>query len=164
MLRNIDGRAIWSATLAWSRAPRILEMKRRDAEVVLARNNIGRCAFLGDGRVELVPVHYVFQNGVIIGRTALGSKYATWLTRSAIVFEVDESSGLFDWSSVIVRGNLTLLHPRGSEAERLAFEDGVRAFRALVPDAFTERDPTPQRSIVFAVAPQEITGRQSTSR
>lgn len=163
MRRNVDTRTIWDpSAVAWSRGPRILELKRRDAEHVLSRNHVGRCAFVGDGRVELFPLHYVYRDGVIIGRTSLGLKYATWLTRDELVFEVDESNGLFDWRSVIVRGRVTVLHARGSDAERRAFEDAVSAFRTLVPDAFTLRDPTPQRAIAFVMTPHEITGRQAT--
>jgi len=156
--------ALGGSTLAWARGPRIQELKGRDPEFVLARNFVGRIAFMGDGRIELLPVHYVYADGAIVGRTSLGTKYLSWLTRGEVVFEVDESETLFDWRSVVVRGHLTLLRARGSDAERAAYNRAITAIRTLVPAAMTERDPTPYRGFVFAIAPFEITGRRAITR
>ena len=153
-----------TSPLAWARSPRIREMKPREQESVLVRNHVGRIAFIGDGRVELHPVHYVYVDGRIVGRTSLGTKYLTWLVRDQVVFEVDESDSLFDWRSVIVRGSLTILRSRGSQAGRVAHHRAVVAIRTLIPAAFTERDPTPYRGFVFAIAPTEITGRIAATR
>ena len=165
MIENgIREMALGDSTLAWARGPRIQELKGRDPEFVLARNSVGRVAFMGDGRIELLPIHYVYVDGVIVGRTALGTKYLTWLLRSDVTFEVDESQSLFDWCSVVVRGHLTILRAHGSDAERAAYVRAVEAIRTLVPGAMTERDPTPYRGFVFAIKPFEITGRQATPR
>ena len=152
-----------TASLAWVRGPRIRELKDRDSECVLARNHVGRVAFMGDGRLELLPVHYVFAEGALVGRTALGTKYLSWLTRNEVVFEVDESDGLFDWRSVVVRGTVTILRSHGSGAERAAYAAAIRALRGLLPQAMTPRDPTPYRGIIFAIVPKEITGRVAQS-
>ena len=152
-----------SGALAWSRGPRIRELKAREQAAVLARNHVGRIAFVGDGRVELLPVHYVYVDGTIVGRTSFGQKYLTWLVRNQVVFEVDESDALFDWRSVIVRGTVTILRSRGNDAEKLAYLQALSAIRTLVPGAFTERDPTPKRGFVFAIAPTAITGRAAST-
>jgi nitroimidazol reductase NimA-like FMN-containing flavoprotein (pyridoxamine 5'-phosphate oxidase superfamily) len=150
-------------TPGWARGPRIRPLKSREQATVLARNNVGRIAFHGDGRIELLPIHYVYAEGVIVGRTSVGMKYLNWLTRDQVVFEVDESSGLFDWKSVVVRGTLTLLRPRGSSDERRAYAAAVEAYRSLVPAAFTREDPTPYRGIMFAIRPIEVTGRVAST-
>jgi nitroimidazol reductase NimA-like FMN-containing flavoprotein (pyridoxamine 5'-phosphate oxidase superfamily) len=165
MMPDVRTKGIWdSPSLAWARGPRICEMKKRDMELVLARNNVARIAFNGDGRVELFPIHYVFADGAIVGRTAMGLKYRTWLLRNDVVLEVDETQGLFDWRSVIVHGTVVMLRSRGGEMERAAYDHAVSVFRTLIPSAFTVRDPTPRRSFLFLVAPQSITGRLSTTR
>ena len=149
--------------LAWARGPRIRELKPRECAAVLARNHVGRIAFMANSRVEVLPVHYVYVDGAIVGRTSAGTKYLSWLVRDEVVFEVDESDDLFDWRSVIVRGAVSILRPRGGDAERAAYHDAVAAFRTLIPGAFTERDPTPYRWAVFAVASLSITGRVAST-
>jgi hypothetical protein len=39
---------------------------------------------------------------------------------------------------------------------------GVEAFRALVPGAFTEHDPTPTRDLIFMLPATELAGRSAT--
>ena len=41
-----------------------------ESEAVLHRNNVGRLAFALHDRVDVVPIHYVYLNGWIYGRTA----------------------------------------------------------------------------------------------
>jgi nitroimidazol reductase NimA-like FMN-containing flavoprotein (pyridoxamine 5'-phosphate oxidase superfamily) len=155
----------WSAAgLVRARAPRTRELNAREREFILARNHVGRVAFQGEGRIELIPVHYVYANGTIVGRTAIGTKYLGWLLQNDVVFEVDESDSLFDWRSVIVRGSVSLLRSRGSPTECQAYEEAVAIIRTLIPTAFTERDPTPHRCMIFAITPKQISGRVALSR
>jgi nitroimidazol reductase NimA-like FMN-containing flavoprotein (pyridoxamine 5'-phosphate oxidase superfamily) len=151
-------------SLAWARGPRIRNLSEREMGFVLARNCVGRIAYQGDGRVELVPVHYAYVEGGVVGRTSLGAKYLSWLTRDQVVMGVEEIHGLFDWRSVLVRGSVRILSPRGSAQERAAYAEAVSAIRSIIPGAFTERDPTPYRSAVFAIAPLEMTGRTALVR
>ena len=153
-----------AGSLRWARTPRFRHMSNREMAVVLSRNQVGRIAYHGDGRLELVPVHYVYAEGAIIGRTSLGTKYLSWLTRDQVVFEVDESQGLYDWRSVITRGRVRILTPQGSPDERAAWNEAVAALRRLTDGAMTERDPTPHRSVVFVIAPTQMTGRLAVSR
>jgi hypothetical protein len=151
-------------TMTSIRGPRIRELSERQMQCVLARNHVGRVAFQSDGRVELFPVHYVYADQVLYGRTSFGTKYLSWLVRPDVVFEMDESPGLFDWRSVVVRGTLSILRMRGARAEPFAYWNAVAAIRSLLPTAFTELDPTPHRFAVFRIQPSEITGREALAR
>ena len=163
MLNPRDGAppaAVWRPVRG-GRGPRLNELNLRQIECVLARNHLGRVAFVDQGRVELFPVHYVYADQVLYGRTASGTKYRSWQTHADVVLEVDESAGLFEWRSVIVRGTISILRPQGPRAEPFAYWNAVAAIRTLIPAAFTERDPMPYRHAVFRVAPVQWSGRQA---
>ena len=146
------------------RGPRIRAMSRRQMEFVLARNHLARIAFINDTRIGLQPVYYVFADGMIYGRTSFGTKHGAWLEHPEVVLEVDESEGLLDWRSVVVRGKVSLLRARGPSAESHAYQTAVAAIQTLLPDAFTDQDPTPQRIAVFCIEPGQYTGREAISR
>ncbi len=148
------------APRAWSRRPRTRAMTRRQVECVLERNHVARVAFVHDGRVELRPVHYVYNCGIFFGRSASGTKTNAWHGRPEVVLEIDEIEETFKWRCVIARGTIALLKPRGTRDDRDAYWAAVSILRSLVPGTLTERDATPDRTFVFRVEPFEITGRE----
>jgi len=152
-----------SAGLSTKR-PRRRALTARQIEFVLNRNSLARIAFQHEGKIELMPVHYAYVNHALVGRTSLGTKYLNWLVARDVVVEVEEVQGPFDWRSVIVRGKVTLLRERGTDEERKAFSQAVDALRAVIPGAFTESDPTPDRRFVFRVEPEVLSGRAATTR
>ncbi len=149
------------APSGWARTPRIRALSSLQSHFVLSRNHVGRIAFVGDGRIELIPVHYVYSNGVVVGRTSAGTRRALGAPVPDVVFEVDEPESLFDWRSVIVRGSIDFMAP-DLPSDRGAYLRAVRVFQTLLPDAFTERDPMPSRRVMFVIHPNEMTGRESS--
>ncbi|HYC53206.1 MAG TPA: pyridoxamine 5'-phosphate oxidase family protein [Gemmatimonadaceae bacterium] len=149
------------APSSWARAPRIRALSSLQSHFVLSRNHVGRIAFVGDGRIELIPVHYVYWNGVVVGRTSSGIKRALGGQGPEVVFEVDEPETLFEWRSVIVRGSIDFM-AADLPSDRGAYWKAVRVFQTLLPDAFTERDPMPSRRVMFVIHPNEMTGRESS--
>ncbi|HKG90927.1 MAG TPA: pyridoxamine 5'-phosphate oxidase family protein, partial [Gemmatimonadaceae bacterium] len=124
---------------------------------------IGRLAFTIDGHVDVQPLHYVYEDGWIYGRTSFGSKITPIRHSHWVAFEVDEADGVFDWRSVVVHGGLYFLDPDGAPEEREEWVLALALLRHVVPGTGTDRDPVPGRTIVFRVHAADITGRASSA-
>ncbi len=146
------------------RGPRVRELTARQIACVLGRNTVARVGFMNGKRMEIAPVHYVIEDGVMYGRTAGGSKSRAWRGDVSVVVEVDEVDDLFNWRSVVIHGSMDIVRGVGPGAEPFAYLKAVAAIRRLIPAAFTERDPMPYRSYVFRITPSEMSGRQAVGR
>ncbi|CAN5850330.1 hypothetical protein BH11GEM1_BH11GEM1_19900 [soil metagenome] len=131
--------------------------------MILARHNIGRIAYAFHDRVGIEPIHYVYENGILHGRTSHGSKLNVLAHHPWVAFEVDEVEGLFDWRSIEVQGTFDLAHEDGSPAEREAWRHAIELLSALVPGTMSASDPAAFRTVVFRIHVNEITGRQASS-
>jgi len=143
-------------------APTFLVLDRTECEALLGRHSVGRLAFTFRDRVDIEPIHYVFEDARLYGRTQLGTKVSVLAHHPWIAFEVDEVDALFSWRSVVVHGRVNFPDPDGAPHEQARFARGVEVFRRLVPEAFGEGDPTPDRDLVFYIDIHEIEGRAAT--
>ena len=142
--------------------PTFRELGRDECEAILARNHVGRIAYAWRNHVDIAPLHYVFEDGWLYGRTSHGAKIqATGTEWWPVAFEVDEVEGLFQWRSVVVHGGFYTLDPDGAEWERDEWRRGVEALRRLIPETLAEDDPAAFRTVVFRMAAQEVTGREA---
>jgi uncharacterized protein len=147
----------------WQQPPVIRDLSPDECAAVLARGYVGRIAFSSHDRVDIQPVHYVYEDGWIYGRTSTGAKLVTLRHNPWVAFEVDEVRAPFDWTSVVVRGSFhQLAEPADAPPrERVAREHAIDLLRALVPGTLRPGDPTPWRDVVFRIAIDEITGREA---
>jgi hypothetical protein len=142
--------------------PRIRKLNPEECEQILARNHVGRMAYRSGNVVEIEPLHYVYHDGWLFGRTSHGAKLAaTGEEWWPVAFEVDEVEGIFQWRSVVVHGGFYMLNAHGADWERAEWRRALETLRRLVPETLTERDPTPFRDVLFRIAVQEATGRQA---
>ena len=144
-----------------SRKPRIRALTAAECERLLARNAVGRIAFSFHDRVDIQPIHYVYEAGWIYGRTSEGAKLATLAHNQWMAFEVDEAEGVFDWRSVVVHGTLYFLDEDGPPSTIATREKAVALLKRLVPDLGTPFDPVAHRSLVFGIHVTTYTGRAS---
>lgn len=157
-----DKAAVLSPLPADVDAPLLAVLDRfEECEEILARNTVGRLAFALQDRVSVLPVHYVYEDGWIYGRTSAGGKLREILRNRRIAFEVDEHTQLFEWRSVVVRGPLYLIDPGTLPADRRVYSKAVSLIRRLVPTALTDSDPVPFRDQLFRIRAVEISGRSS---
>jgi nitroimidazol reductase NimA-like FMN-containing flavoprotein (pyridoxamine 5'-phosphate oxidase superfamily) len=82
------------------------ELNQKEIEQVLSENVIGRIGCYADGRVYVVPVTYVYEDGCIIGHTSGGLKIHMLQENPNCCFELDHCGNLANWQSVITLGYL----------------------------------------------------------
>jgi hypothetical protein len=130
-----------------------------DAEIdaLLERNHVGRIAYTFHDRVDVVPVHYIYRDGWLYGRTSPSEKLITLRHHHWIAFEVDEVWGLFDWQSVVVHAAFFPLSPDDPH-----WAQAVDVIRTLIPDTFRHDDPAPHRTVVFRIPARERTGHAAS--
>lgn len=146
------------------RVPIFRELTDAECEELLRQHHVGRLAFVRDGSVDIEPIHYVFTDGWIFGRTGEGTKLESIAHRPWVAFEVDDVHGLFDWRSVVVHGTIYLLADDGAPLDREQYTRALELLRTLVPETMTPDDPTPARTIVFGLHADRISGRVAEVR
>jgi uncharacterized protein len=145
------------------RAPVIRHLDRGEIDEILARNHVGRIAYARDNRIDIEPIHYVYSDGWIYGRTSQGTKVEMtgggWWP---VAFEVDEIDAMFEWRSVVVHGGFYVIPSEGAHWERETWARAVGLLRTLLPETMREEDPFPHRDILFRIAVQEASGREAS--
>jgi uncharacterized protein len=143
--------------------PTIRKLDEEACRAILARNHVGRLAYTRDNHLDLEPIHYVYSDGWIFGRTSHGTK--TEMTGPGwwpVVFEVDEAENLFRWRSVVVHGGFYTLPSTTSEKDVAQRDRAVELLGSLIPETLTEGDPVPHRTVVFGISVDEVSGREAT--
>lgn len=140
--------------------PSFRDLSRSEIDALLARNHVGRMAYARGNHIDIEPLHYVYANGWLYGRTSPGRKLEVaareWWP---VAFQVDEVDDLFNWRSAVVHGGFYTLDPRGASWEREEAQKAIDLLRTLIPETFTDEDPVPNRSVLFRIAVQEVSGR-----
>ncbi len=141
--------------------PTFRDLTSEECEALLAVNHVGRLAFTFKDRVDIEPIHYVFENGWIYGRTAEGSKLSTIGHHPYVAFEVDEVRAIFDWRSVVAHGTVYVLQAGDGEANAAEYERAVEVLRRFVPRTLKAGDPVPFRTVLFGIHVDELQGREA---
>jgi nitroimidazol reductase NimA-like FMN-containing flavoprotein (pyridoxamine 5'-phosphate oxidase superfamily) len=146
---------------------RFFGMDSVESLALLERNHVGRLAFAHGARpsalVDIQPVHYVFADGWIFGRTSAGEKLSALEHNWSVAFEVDEIEALFEWRSVVVHGGFYILSPSGPPSDVALWQRALQALRTLIPDTLTDSDPVPFRNVLFGISIQKVSGRGATT-
>jgi nitroimidazol reductase NimA-like FMN-containing flavoprotein (pyridoxamine 5'-phosphate oxidase superfamily) len=140
-------------------SPRFTELSEKSARALLARNHVGRLAYAFKDRVDIQPIHYVYADKWLIGRTGVGSKLVKLAHNPWCAFEVDEVHGLFHWDSVVVHGSFSMLDPKVGSAD--LYQRAVELLERFIPGTMTTADPVPERSIPFAIHIDDVRGRSA---
>ena len=139
-----------------SSVPTFRDLDFGEIEVMLKDHSYGRLAFTFRDRVDIEPIHYVYENGWLVCRTSAGTKLTQLSHHPWVAFEIDEVRGLFDWRSVVVKGTVYFA---SEEDNAETWRAAVEAIRRLVPTALTDNDPMPGRNVIFRIHIDEMHGR-----
>ena len=138
--------------------PAIGVLERAECERLLQRNMVGRLAFALHDHVGIVPVHYVYDEGWIYGRTEPQGKLIPILRNRRVAFEVDEHESMFTWQSVVAQGALYLIDADNKEQKEV-YGNALRLLRRILPTTLATGDPVPFRNQLFRIQLSEMTGR-----
>lgn len=128
---------------------------------VLRRNSVGRLAFSFHNRIDIQPLHYVYDDGWLYGRTSEGEKTDLLCHNQWVAFEVDEVDGVFGWRSVVIHATFRIIDPSTSDTSAALWAKAVKLISIVVPGAFTDEDPVAFRDVIFRLSINEITGREA---
>jgi nitroimidazol reductase NimA-like FMN-containing flavoprotein (pyridoxamine 5'-phosphate oxidase superfamily) len=137
------------------------EMSRDEVEAMLLRNRVGRLAFSLHDRVDVQPIHYIYERGWLYGRTSEGEKITALEHNQWVAFEVDEVTDLFDWRSIVLHGSFWIMHPRGSPRAQELWTKAAELVSKIVPGALTDTDPVAFRQTLFRIAVSDVRGREA---
>jgi len=140
------------------------EMDREEIEAMLLRNKVGRLAFSLHDRVDVQPIHYVYERGWLYGRTSEGDKLMALSHNQWVAFEVDEVEDVFDWKSIVIHGSFWVLHPRGSPHAEELWVKAAELVSRVVPGSLTENDPVGFRQTLFRIAVSDVRGREAKTK
>lgn len=145
-------------------APVFRDLDFTEIEAMLKANSYGRLAFTFRERVDIEPIHYVYDSGWLVCRTGPGTKLTQLAHHPWVAFEVDEVHALFHWRSVVVKGTVYFPEPDSSGTNDETWQSSVTALRRLVPTFLTPDDPMPGRNVVFRIHIDEMHGRAAGPR
>ena len=137
----------------------IRELTPEEITAFLDAQFVGRMAYIEHDHVDIVPIHYVHEDGWLYGRTSFGPKLIQLAHRHWVAFEVDEVRDPWHWTSVVLRGTFHPLDPYGPEHEREAHAHAAAVLRRRFPESFGDGDPVPHRQVLFRIHVDEATGR-----
>lgn len=143
------------------------KLSPEEIESVLSRNVIGRIGTASTGKVYVVPITYVYQDGWVLGHTSEGMKIEFLRSNPECCFEVDEMKSISDWQSVIAWGTFEELQ---GEAANQVMQTLVAKLSPMVPSETshaTRMGPMPSHRtstqqgnpIVYRILLREKTGR-----
>ena len=141
----------------------IRDLDFAEIEAMLQSHRYGRLAFTFRDRVDIEPIHYAYEGGWLYGRTSPGTKLTVLAHHPWIAFKIDEVQGIHDWKSVVVKGTVYFVDADGNETDQEAYGRTLAVLRRFLPEVLTERDPFPERTVLFRVHIDEMHGRASST-
>jgi nitroimidazol reductase NimA-like FMN-containing flavoprotein (pyridoxamine 5'-phosphate oxidase superfamily) len=139
------------------------DLTMEEMQSLLARNHIGRIAYSFHDRVDIRPIHYVYADNWIFGRTSQSDKLDVLKHNQWVAFEVDEVQGPFDWMSVVAHGSFYRVSDERMPQNLELREETLARIRSFAPSTLRDTDPVPFRTELFAIALDKLSGRAAST-
>ena len=137
--------------------PTFRMMREAEMRALLRRHHAGRIAFAFKEQVDIEPISYAFNGRWLYARTAFGTKLIQMKHNPWVAFEVDEIDGPFDWRSVVAHGTAYFLNTGAMPHPE--YERAVKMLRGIDERILTDEDLVPERTILFRIHVDALTGR-----
>ena len=141
----------------------IRELTDEENHALLARNHVGRIAFSFHDRVDIRPIHYIYRDNWLYGRTEPSDKLVTLRHNQWVAFEVDEVRGPFDWQSVVAHGSFYHLTEESTPHNRETRDEALKLLREFMPETLRKDDPVSFRTELFGIAIDHLAGRAAST-
>ncbi len=140
-----------------------------EIDELLASGQIARLGCLGNGRVYVVPISYVYDGSYIYGRTKEGMKVDFLRKNPEVCIEVEDITSMASWKTVIGWGKFEELTDPEARSEALK-----KLSSRVIPGAssetmrftddwpFSPPDINTIEGVVYRIRLEEKTGRYET--
>ena len=122
------------------------QLNEKQIEALLTQQVTGRLACHYDGEIYIVPLNYVYKDGIIYAHSGPGKKIEMMRKNSNVCFEVDEIDSIFQWRCIIVLGVF----------EEITDEDEKQQARQLLTHRFMPLVSRPQQHASHGIAANEL--------
>ena len=133
------------------------ELLEEEALELLSAVRIGRLGCIDNGEPYVVPINYVFEDGLIYSHSLPGRKIDALRAHPRACLQVDEIEDDFNWRSVLAYGDFEEI--RSPTDRRTVLNKLLSRFPQLTPvESVMARDASAPDSIVFRIRVDRITG------
>ena len=133
------------------------QLDEGEARELLNKCGVGRLGCIENGEPYVVPINYLFEEGIIYSHSLPGRKIDMLRTHPRACLQVDDVESDFEWRSVIAFGNFEEI--RTPSDRRIAIGKLLGRFPLLTPvEAEMARDASSPDSVVFCIRIDRITG------
>ena len=128
-----------------------------EARKLLSAAKVGRLGCVDNGEPYVVPINYVFEDGLIYSHSLPGRKIDALRAHPRACLQVDEIEDDFNWRSVLAYGDFEEI--RVPSNRRSVLNKLLARFPKLTPvESVIARDASAPDSIVFRIRIDRITG------
>jgi nitroimidazol reductase NimA-like FMN-containing flavoprotein (pyridoxamine 5'-phosphate oxidase superfamily) len=144
------------------KTPHFRVLSEAECRALLAKHHAGRLAFTFHDRVDIEPISFVLVGEWLYARTSPGTKLSKVTHNPWVAFEVDKTTGAFDWQSVVVHGTAYFITSGAHDAKLR--EEAVAALQSIDPRALTHEDLVPERTVLFRIHIDSLVGRAASTQ